>query len=417
MTMPRTLPAQRRSRQADGSHGIVGIFRAELAQKPQRLTGRAGALDFMQPVKEALTTCSVNENPFMASAAPQPKGRNWKPAGVIAAAGAMVALASCSVSSPSQYSNTPSSQHSVSSTAPNPPGPVFTNSLGAEMVFIPPGEFMIGSTPEERARAKTMGATDISFEYEGAQPRHSQIRHGFWMGRTELTVGQWQEFVSDTQYQSEAIRGLAVLDSYPEKKPADHPMAWVTWSDAVAFCEWLTRREQHANRLPENCIYRLPSEAEWEYACRGGRQGATFWWGESPKGGHGRLNWRGTGSAARTTVPVDACGVRGRNGFDLADTLGNVREFCLDAWDAAAAHEDFCADYTKSKNRVLKGGSFKSDACDTRCARRWPCPYSCGGADIGFRVCCGIDLSNETTRVLLKLMTPDAKSPPAKNSP
>ena len=350
--------------------------------------------------------------------------------GIVAAA-AMAVVAGCCCGhhgDAGQTSNSPApAETRVPTLTANPKaGDVCALDLGGgvtlELMGIPPGEFMIGSTPEERARARAMGAAETSLENEGGQPRRAQIRNGFWIGRTELTVGQWQQFINSSHYQTDAVRGLAVLDSYPEKKPADHPMAWVTWSDAVVFCEWLTRREQGANRLPDGYIYRLPSEAEWEYACRGGRRDTMFWWGNLSKDGHGRLNWREADNGATSTLPVDTCGARGRNGFGLADALGNVREQCLDAWDAAGAHEDFCADYTKSKSRVLKGGSFKTAAFDARCARRWPCPYSCSGADIGFRVCCGINLSNETTRVLLKLMTPDAKppppaTPPAKNSP
>lgn len=292
-------------------------------------------------------------------------------------------------------------------------GSVYTNSIGAEMVFIPPGGFLSGSAPEERVRARAMGATEMQVENEGSQPRQLRVRHGFWMGRTELTVRQWQQFVSDAHYESDAITGFAILDLYPEKRPGDHPMAWITWRDAVAFCDWLTRREQRANRLPERCIYRLPSEAEWEYACRGGRPGAMFWWGESPADGRGRLNWSGNNVAARSTRPVDASGARGRNGFGLADMLGNVRELCLDAWDSSGAAEELCADYTRSKARVLKGGSFRSPAFDARCARRWSNLYSSGGSDIGFRVSCGVNLSNEVARVLQKVVTPGAKpSPP-----
>jgi len=347
----------------------------------------------------------------MPAAKPQPKKPNLKQVGVVAVAVAVAGLLCWwpwrKPSSPDF--NAPTLQHSISSSALKQPGSIFTNSIGAEMVFIPPGEFVIGSTPEERARARAMGATETQVENEGGQPRRSQIRHGFWIGRTELTVGQWQQFVNDAHYQSDAVTGFAILDSYPENRPDDHPVAWITWRDAVAFCDWLTKREQRANRLPERCIYRLPSEAEWEYACRGQRQGTMFWWGDSPANGSGRLNWSGNNDAAKSTSPVDACGARGRNGFGLADMLGNVRELCLDAWDAAGAAGDFCADYTRSKARVLKGGGFRSPAFDARCARRWPCLYSYGGSDIGFRVSCGINLSNETARVLQKLTAPDAK--------
>jgi formylglycine-generating enzyme required for sulfatase activity len=257
-----------------------------------------------------------------------------------------------------------------------------------------------------------MSAADTQVENEGTAARRARIRHSFWIGRTELTVGQWQEFVTEAHYQSDAVTGFAILDSYPQKRPEDHPAAWITWRDAVAFCEWLTKREQHANRLPEHHIYRLPSEAEWEYACRGGRRDGMFWWGDSPADGNGRLNWSGSGSVANATLPVDASGARGRNGFGLADMLGNVRELCLDAWDPAGAAEVLCADYTKSKARVLKGGGFKSAAHDARIARRWSNLYSGGGSDIGFRLSCGINLSNEVARVLQKLAAPGAKPSP-----
>ncbi|MBI5688407.1 MAG: SUMF1/EgtB/PvdO family nonheme iron enzyme [Verrucomicrobia bacterium] len=346
----------------------------------------------------------------MPAADPQTKKPNPKRIGDVAIIVAVLALAGFLWWAPVRVSISPA--RVASDPAFRRPGSIFTNSLGAEMVFIPPGEFILGSTPQERAQARAMGATETQVENEGDQPRRTQVRHGFWIGRTELTVGQWQQFVNDAHYQSDAVTGFAILDSYPEKRPEDHPMAWITWRDAVAFCDWLTLREQRANRLPERCIYRLPSEAEWEYACRGGRQGAMFWWGDSPADGRGRLNWSGNGVSAKSTCPVDAFGARGRNGFGLADMLGNVRELCLDAWDAAAAAEVLCADYTKSKARVLKGGSFRSFAFDARIARRWSSLYSCGGSDIGFRVSCGINLSNEVTRVLQKLVVPKAKSSP-----
>jgi formylglycine-generating enzyme required for sulfatase activity len=206
-----------------------------------------------------------------------------------------------------------------------------------------------------------------------------------------VSVDQWWRFAKETGYQTDAVRGLAVLDSYPEEKPENHPVTWITWSDAVAFCEWLTKMEKRAGRLPSGYVVRLPTEAEWEYACRGGRQGTMFWWGDSPEDGNGRLNWRDKGSGSQSISAVGAFGARGRNGFGLADMLGNVRELCLDAWDGAGAHEELCTDYVRSKNRVLKGGSFKTTAFDTRCARRMPCLYSYGGSDIGFRVCCAIE--------------------------
>ncbi|MBM3892618.1 MAG: formylglycine-generating enzyme family protein, partial [Verrucomicrobia bacterium] len=259
---------------------------------------------------------------------------------------------------------TEAADRTLARSATIPPGNIFTNAVGAEMVFIPPGQFLLGSTPEERAWAKTHGAAQEQLETESDQPRRVRIRNGFWIGRTEVTVGQWWQFAKATDYQTDAERGLAVLGSYPEKKPEDHPVAWITWTDALAFCEWLTKMEKQAGRLPAGHVVRLPTEAEWEYACRGGRQGTMFWWGDSPEDGKARLNWRQKDGSVKSVTPVDAFGPRGRNGFGLADMLGNVRELCLDAWDSAGAHAELCTDYVTSKNRVLKGGSFKSHAFD-----------------------------------------------------
>jgi formylglycine-generating enzyme required for sulfatase activity len=271
-------------------------------------------------------------------------------------------------------------------------GNTYTNTVGAEMVHVPAGQLMLGSTPGECVRAKAGGATPEQLANEGDQPRRAQIRNGFWMGRTEVTAGQWWRFIKDTSYETDAVRGLAMLESYPEETAEDQPAAWITWTDAMAFCEWLTKKEKLAGRLPAGHVVRLPTEAEWEYACRGGRPGTMFWWGDAPADGAGRLRWREKDAGSKTTVAVDSFGARGRNGFGLADMLGNVRELCLDAWDSACAHEEIYTNYTASKSRVLRGGSFKSTAYDARCARRTSCLYSYGGSDIGFRVCCAVEL-------------------------
>ncbi len=167
----------------------------------------------------------------------QSKSQNLKLICVVAGVVATVALAGCLREQ--SMTGVPPVQSSTSITGEAgrlPPtdaafkqlGSIFTNSIGAEMVRIAPGEFMIGSTPAERARARAMGATELQVGNEGEQPRRSRICNGFWIGRTELTVGQWQQFVNDSRYQSDAIRGLVVLDSYPERKPEDHPISWVT---------------------------------------------------------------------------------------------------------------------------------------------------------------------------------------------
>ena len=158
---------------------------------------------------------------------------------------------------------------------------VTTNSIGMKLVTIPAGEFMMGA---EEDRADTLNR----FPYcdpkwlDGELPRHKvRITKAFDMGQHEVTLGQFLKFYHDANYKVEAERdgkpswgydneGKRLIES-PLFRPwdpkawkieMDHPVIYVTWNDAVAFCEWLSKKEGKTNRLP--------TEAEWEYACRAG---------------------------------------------------------------------------------------------------------------------------------------------------
>jgi len=258
------------------------------------------------------------------------------------------------------------------------------------------------------------------FVDEGLQPRPVVFKRGFWMGRTEVTRGQWRQFVEATGYVSEAERkgeawgydaasgrmanlpGLNWRETgFPFPVRDDHPVSFVTWNDAAAFCRWLTEREAAAGRLPSGYAYRLPGEAEWEYACRGGRTRTAFWWGDSLQDGHGRMNAasqdadeKGGWDMAcpwpdgfKFIAPVDTYGERGRNGFGLADMLGNVWEWCADGYDPDGAHAMIWTNRTP--RRILKGGAFDDRPGYLRCAvRSAPKPDDANLAR-GFRVCLG----------------------------
>ncbi|MBI5397353.1 MAG: SUMF1/EgtB/PvdO family nonheme iron enzyme [Verrucomicrobia bacterium] len=310
-----------------------------------------------------------------------------------------------------QDSTTPSLQHSVASTeaALKQLGSVYKNSVGGEMVYIPPGEFMMGSTKEEQAWALANGANEVSVKREGEAPRKTAIKNGFWLGRTEVTVGQWKEFVMATGYKTDAEKKGEATYALDRQKKAwernlkgaswrdpgfdqedNHPVGCVSWNDSVAFCEWLTERERKAGRLSAGQAVRLPTEAEWEYACRAGSP-SKFWWGESKEDGKDRLNWYETADGFRWVSPVDHYGDRGRNAFGLADMLGNVYEWCLDDCDVKQAHEESYKG--NAGRRVLRGGSFHHGPGDVRCAYRYSSPPSHSDSRNGFRVCVGVGLS------------------------
>ncbi len=291
-------------------------------------------------------------------------------------------------------------------TANSEAGEVFTLDVGKgammDLMGIPPGEFMLGSTKEEQEWAVASGGKAEYTKREGETPRKAAIKQGFWMGRTEVTVGQWKQFVAVTGHQSEAEKkgnaccydpatktftnmvGKSWRDpSFGAASEDNHPVCCVSWYDAVVFCEWLTEREQKAGRLPSSMVVRLPTEAEWEYACRAGTQ-TKFWWGDTKEEGEGRLNWSGTADGFQFVAPADHYGARGRNGFGLADMVGNVQEWCLDNYDPTGAHEECCKVGTP---RVLRGGSFYGlMPALARCACRNSNLPDASNSSYGFRV-------------------------------
>ncbi|MCX6906476.1 MAG: SUMF1/EgtB/PvdO family nonheme iron enzyme, partial [Verrucomicrobia bacterium] len=276
-------------------------------------------------------------------------------------------------------------------------GNVFTNAVGAEMVYVPPGEFMMGSTPEEQAWAVANGAPEKAVKREGEASRKATMKQGFWMGRTEVTVGQWKQFVKETGYATDGEKNGESCVYQGRRKPAarmkgknwrdpnfgfepqdNHPVCCVSWNDARAFCEWLMEQERKAGRLARGYAVRLPTEAEWEYACRAGTQ-AKFWWGDTQEDGQGRLNRTGEADGFEFVSPVDHYGARGRNRFGLADMLGNVWEWCLD-------------ETGNPNDRELRGGSFGDLAVFVRCADRRAMRMTESDSRFGFRICLGPDV-------------------------
>lgn len=311
-----------------------------------------------------------------------------------------------------------------------------------EVVYIPPGEFFMGSTAEEKqwavgseggASFSSMGGRREGFEGE---PRRMKVHDGFWMGRTEVSVGQFQRFVAETGYVTDAeqpggetqvfdpewkISGVAPphpwisVSGKSWRDPgfgfplrSSYPVVCVSWNDGRRFCEWLTERERQAGRLPAGLEYRLPTEAEWAYACRGGRMDSSyFWWGNDLADGEGRLNisavdflpgrnkiWPLTSApwsdGFAFVSPVDHYGANGRNGFGLADMCGGVWEIVLDDFDPAGGHEELYVNET-DPHPVCRGGNYYDVPGNARCAVRLGLhgPQYSDSRD-GFRICLGV---------------------------
>ena len=277
-----------------------------------------------------------------------------------------------------------------------PANPII-NSIGMKLVLIPAGDFMMGSreTPEELAKAF---AGKLEW-YTDEQPWHRvRITKPFHLGAHEVTRGQFRRFVDDTRYQTEAEKGdpkgVVVVESVEGKTKTrldpegswrkvgfdqtdEHPVVGVSWNDALEFCKWLSRKEGKT--------YRLPTEAEWEYACRAGTT-THCWSGDDPedlalignvadaKAKAQFPDWVGAMRGSDGYAYTAPVGKFRANGFGLYDMHGNVWEWCADWYDAAyykdSPSEDPAGPATGS-DRVLRGGSWINSPRFCRSAGRY----------------------------------------------
>ena len=230
-----------------------------------------------------------------------------------------------------------------------------------EMVLIPPGEFMMGIPKQESRREQT--------DDDKARPVHKvSIARPFWMGKNPVTRGEYAAFVADTAY--DAGGGKWRDPGFPQTDR--DPVVNVSAEDAEAYAAWLSRKTKRS--------YRLPSEAEWEYAARAGTQTARYWgdgFEDAPRYAHVR---------GRGTAPV---GERVANGFGLHDMLGNVWEWTADMWHDSyrGAPADGSAWSTGNSGRcVLRGGSWNLDPRRVRAGVRSGIVRGSRGSLAGFRL-------------------------------
>jgi len=255
------------------------------------------------------------------------------------------------------------------------PSDPITNSIGIQLVSIQPGTFTMGQDGppmEDYLRQKRFGEMHKDFDRADfdEKPAHRvTISQGFQIGVTEITVAQFRQF--DPNFKT----------NDPKLKPADDDAAsGVTWERAVAFCEWLSKKEGKT--------YRLPTEAEWEFACRAGTTTRFhampgFASGTNDDSQVTSIAWFAPNSLGQTR-PV---GQRASNGFGLHDMSGNVAEWVSDWIGAypATAQTDPTGPASGTR-RVLRGGYRDSSSSDVRSSLRNSHLPSTSGTDIGFRV-------------------------------
>jgi len=242
------------------------------------------------------------------------------------------------------------------------------NKVNLEMVLVPGGTFLMGSPDDEPEN------------YDDEKPQHPVTVPTFFMGRYPITQAQWK-----------TVAKLPQVNQSLKLNPSNFkgnklPVETVSWDDAVEFCLRLSHKTERT--------YRLPTEAEWEYACRAGTT-TPFHFGETITPDVANYNSKsiyGRGFSKESigkTTPVDRYGVA--NAFGLCDMHGNVWEWCLDNWHGN--YEDAPTDGSawlsqEPSGRVVRGGSWDYGPRYCRSACRVNDSAVTRNILIGFRVVC-----------------------------
>ncbi len=256
-----------------------------------------------------------------------------------------------------------------------------------DMILIPAGTFAMGTPAAEIERLQQTYQISFPGLFAPETPRHTVYLAAFYLDKYPVTNAQFKAFVGAKPewrpdripahlHNGDYLKHWPGSDYPPDK--ADHPVVFVSWYAVMAYAQWAGKR--------------LPTEAEWEYAARGGLVGKEFPWGDEPVD-VSRANYHQSGFGETTPV-----GSYPPNGYGLYDLAGNVWEYCLDEWQpdfyasspksTPVAGDNMFLDDTFLKvttRRVIRGGSWGGAPVNLRLAYRDSHPPQGAGGHVGFR--------------------------------
>lgn len=233
------------------------------------------------------------------------------------------------------------------------------NGLKMKMVWCPAGQFVMGSPKDEKGRFDGDYETQVSVK----------LTKGFWLGKFEVTQGQWRRVLETTPWKGQR---------YVIREGDNFPVVYVSWKDAMQFCEELTEHERTFGRLPQGWCYTLPTEAQWEYACRAGTT-TRFSFGDN-EAEIGDYAWYGrtdNGNAQNESSPHPV-GLKKPNQWGFCDMHGNVEELCRDAFvQKRPGGNDPCVTIGPVESVNFRGGGMLRAI---RGGSWWDPPSSCRSA-------------------------------------
>ncbi len=229
--------------------------------------------------------------------------------------------------------------------------------------WCPAGQFQMGSPEGESGRNEDETQVEVT------------LTDGYWIAETEVTQLQWKSVMEAEPWNERA--GLKADDSLPA--------IGITWQDAADFCAKLTEYLQASGKVPADAIVRLPTEAEWEYACRAGTTNC-FSFGSQEEISlaekHAQYKAEEDRHTRRIPEPVAA---KSSNPWGLFDMHGNVAEWCLNVYEKTYVGGENPVSTAEGQNRVLRGGDFANESDGIRSAYREEKSERARGSQIGFR--------------------------------